>query len=152
MHSQPSQTHTHKQLGILREPVAGTGADADPLCHSCVTSPGRGDSHAAPCLIKLALQKPISLCQTHFVCVCALLCTALGLWAHYRRVGTMCDLHAWQLCTQQGSFVSQLSLSSESPHRPHPLMAMPLLPANASRSPLHWGQANVGCGGGKTIV
>lgn len=119
MHPRPSWAHTHKLLRVPREPVAGTGTDADPLCQSCVTSPWQGDGHAAPCLLKMGLQEPISPRQTHSACLCAPLCVVLGHWAHYRQVGTICDLHAWQLCTHQEPFLPQLSLSSDSLHRPH---------------------------------
>lgn len=121
-------------------------------CQSCVTSPRREDSHAAPCLLEMALQEPISPHQTHSACLCALLRTALGLWAHYGWVGMICDLHARQLCTYQVSFLPQLSLSSDSLHRPHPLMAMPLLPANASKSPCIGDKPTWGGGIGRTIV
>lgn len=36
----------------------GTGTDADPLYQSCVTSPGWGNSHAAPCPPETALWEP----------------------------------------------------------------------------------------------
>ena len=55
MHPQPSQAYTHKLLRVPQEPVVGTGTKADPLCQSCVTSPGQGAGHAAPCLLEMAL-------------------------------------------------------------------------------------------------
>lgn len=119
--------------------MSGTGTDSGPtvseLCHFSWVG-GR-----PPCLLEMAPRSPSAHVKHS---VCTLLCSALGLRAHYTQAGIIYDLHTWQLCTHQGSFLLSLSLS---------LLSTDCIPLwqclccqQTPHNPLHQGPASMGRG------
>lgn len=138
MHPRPPQAHTNCSESC-RSPCQGQELTQVPQCQSCVTSPGWGGR--PPCLLEMAPRSPSAHVKHS---VCTLLCSALGLRAHYTQAGIIYDLHTWQLCTHQGSFLPSLSLS---------LLSTDCIPLwqclccqQTPHNPLHQGPASMGRG------